>query len=297
MKSFDELKIDQHELENFESNVLINSLKSFDEDSEHNDEFCENCMKIFNFKVNYSNSNLENLLHEEIVQFEEKVNAITMSKSEMFRNLITDLRNVIFETLNINYEIYTYGSYANGLNLPWSDIDLLIEFNDSKDPKIYLDKLEKAFAKTPHFLDSKFIRFATIPVLKLTTDQEYGNTKIDITIKESTHSGLNCVNLVKQYLIFYKPLKPVTLVLKQLLHKISLNDPYLGGLSSYGLILMIVAFFQSLILKNIYYEIEENFGKILIEFLRFYSTNFDYVNNQIMPCYPDELMNPFPYVN
>lgn len=53
-----------HQPQNFESNIVIKSLKSFDDDSETNkDKFCDVCLKVFNFKIKYQNNNLENILH------------------------------------------------------------------------------------------------------------------------------------------------------------------------------------------------------------------------------------------
>ena len=47
------------------------------------------------------------------------------------------------------------------------------------------------------------------------------------------------------------------------------NDPYLGGLSSYALLLMIVSFLQA---KNKPTLIENvNLGELLLEFLKYYS--------------------------
>ena len=295
--SFEFNNENNHKLK-FESNILINSLQSSDEESNQiNDDYCENCIKMFNIKVNYTNSNLEKLLHEEIVEFVKEVDLITENKQKTFKEIIISLREIISSAVKSGFELYTYGSYANGLNLPWSDIDLLIEFTDNSDGKENLELIEKAFKKSEKFLEANYIKSASIPVLKLFTDVSFGSTKIDITIKDSNHFGLNCVALIKKYLVIYKPLKPVTLVLKQLLYKTELNDPYKGGLSSYGLILMVVSFLQSLILKDLYSKIENNFGKILIEFLRFY-TNFDYLNNQIVASYyHEEVLNPFPYVN
>lgn len=42
----------------------------------------------------------------------------------------------------------------------------------------------------------------------------------------------------------YPVLRNITMVMKHLLKMYSLNDPYTGGLSSYALILLIVAFMQ-----------------------------------------------------
>lgn len=69
------------------------------------------------------------------------------------------------------------------------------------------------------------------------------NKKVDISIFDSRHNGLACVDLVKEYLSFYPALKPIVLALKQYLYTLNLNDTYLGGLSSYGLILMVVFMF------------------------------------------------------
>ena len=290
-------KVENNHKLKFESNILINSLQSSDEESNQiADEYCENCIKIFNIKINYTNSNLEKLLHEEIIDFVKEVDTITENKQITFKNIITYLREIITSTLKSGFQIYTYGSYANGLNLPWSDIDLLIEFTDDSDGKENLELIHKALKNSEKFLEANYIKSASFPVLKLFTDSSLGNTKIDINIKDDKNYGLNCVNLVKEFLILYKPLKPVTLVLKQLLYKTELNDPYKGGLSSYGLILMVVSFLQSLIIKDVYGSIKDNYGKILIEFLRFY-TNFDYSKNQIVASiYHKEIINPYPYV-
>ena len=51
-------------------------------------------------------------------------------------------------------------------------------------------------------------------------------------------------DLVKQLMNKYESLKPLVLALKNILKRGNLNDPYKGGISSYGLILMIVYFLQ-----------------------------------------------------
>jgi non-canonical poly(A) RNA polymerase PAPD5/7 len=67
---------------------------------------------------------------------------------------------------------------------------------------------------------------------------------IDITHMTEQHNGLKCVELVKEYILDCWFIEPLILVLKQMLRVNGLNDPYHGGLSSYGLLLMIVAFIQ-----------------------------------------------------
>lgn len=64
-------------------------------------------------------------------------------------------------------------------------------------------------------------------------------------------------------------IEPLLLVLKQFLKANELNDPYKGGLSSYGLFLMISSFLQ---LKNYPKQLSQvNLGMILIDFMGTYS--------------------------
>ena len=49
-----------------------------------------------------------------------------------------------------------------------------------------------------------------------------------------------------------------------------LNDPYKGGLSSYGLLLMIVAFIQFRNLNKVKVPQTINLGNILLDFLHYY---------------------------
>ena len=59
--------------------------------------------------------------------------------------------------------------------------------------------------------------------------------------------------------------------IKKLLSLKGLNSPYTGGLSSYGVILMIVAYINFFCLQNTWL----NIFQLLIHFLEFYSSKFD----------------------
>ncbi len=83
--------------------------------------------------------------------------------------------------------------------------------------------------------------------------------QIDISIQDQRHYGLRCVELVKTFLKDYDVLEPIVLALKNILKLAGLNDPYTGGLSSYGLILMVVSFLQVL---NIFYIVSNRSKKI-----------------------------------
>ena len=81
-----------------------------------------------------------------------------------------------------------------------------------------------------------------MPILKLVTVESLGARKIDITW--NTHSGERCVQLVRHYIRVLPTFKPLIVVLKQMFQLAKLNNPYNGGLSSYGVTLLLVAFLQ-----------------------------------------------------
>eukprot|EP01016_Furgasonia_blochmanni_P054687 TRINITY_DN9040_c0_g2_i1.p1 TRINITY_DN9040_c0_g2~~TRINITY_DN9040_c0_g2_i1.p1 ORF type:complete len:212 (-),score=47.27 TRINITY_DN9040_c0_g2_i1:98-673(-) len=61
------------------------------------------------------------------------------------------------------------------------------------------------------------------------------------------------------------------------------NDTYTGGLCSYGLILMLVAFMQekATIDQRLILPQSPNLGTLLLEFLRYYGRDFDYHNRAV----------------
>ena len=69
-------------------------------------------------------------------------------------------------------------------------------------------------------------------------------------------------------------LRPLTLVLKQLLLERGLNDPYSGGLSSFGLVLLIAFILHRRRTRN-GGDVSEDLGAALEEFLRFFGDEFD----------------------
>jgi len=65
---------------------------------------------------------------------------------------------------------------------------------------------------------------------------------VDITHLTDQHKGLECIQLVRHYLQVYPFMRPIVLCLKNLLKIHKLNDPYTGGLSSYGVILLVIGY-------------------------------------------------------
>lgn len=146
----------------------------------------------------------------------------------------------------------------------------------------------------------KYIRGAAYPVLKIECTSLFNFKRLDITIKEIRHTGMSCVDLVREYIAEYEHiLKPMVFVLKQMVYMANLNDPFTGGINSYGLILMVVAFLQSE-LKTMGYSkeyISQNLGTFFLNFLNTYGNVVDYQQYDIRPSLVrDFLADPKPFI-
>jgi non-canonical poly(A) RNA polymerase PAPD5/7 len=111
-----------------------------------------------------------------------------------------------------------------------------------------------------------------MPIIKVTCTEEYMNFNLDISLRQKDHYGLECISLVKNYLATYKNLEYLTLVIKHILKLNDLNDPFKGGISSYGIVLMIVFYLQNY-KKNYNVEIscdQEKLGGLLLGFFYYY---------------------------
>jgi non-canonical poly(A) RNA polymerase PAPD5/7 len=118
-----------------------------------------------------------------------------------------------------------------------------------------------------------------MPVTKVCCTAAFGKTNIDLTIQDGRHNGLHCVRLIKDFLREYKVLEPMVLVLKEFLKISGFNDPYTGGLSSYGLILIVVSFLQERTMQfgaNYLSSESPNLGKLILDFLFYYGFYFSF---------------------
>lgn len=81
--------------------------------------------------------------------------------------------------------------------------------------------------------------------MRLGAKHAYRN--VNITFQTYYHNGLKCNALLREYMGKDPHVRPLVLVLKKLLYVNQLHDTYTGGLGSYSLVLLVVAFLQVLL--------------------------------------------------
>ena len=231
----------------------------------------------------YDHNYIVSCLQKDLTDYQAYVKEQIAIKKPVIQEILQELQAVVNE-VNPNYKVNLYGSYCTGLCLPWSDIDTVITCESGQTDDYFLGRLYYKLTNKPWVREHKYIENTAIPIIKLVSNDKF-SFHIDISEESENHFGLKTVELVKSYLKAYSVLEPIILALKTLLNNGNLNNPYTGGLSSYGLILMVVSFIQSEIDNEKYNEKSPNIlGETFLNVLGHYGIFFDY-NNYVIITY------------
>ena len=240
--------------------------------------------KKFSFNSNkILNKDICQFLQKDLQDYQIYTKSFTAQNQKIINDLLDQLKEAVNEITD-KYEVKLYGSRATNLCLMWSDLDVVIikknpKNNALQNPLSILDKLCSNLNQKSWIKAIKYINTAKVPIIKLTTIDEFKNMQIDISMEDQSHYGLKCVDLVKGFIKEYEVLEPLVFAIKTLLKIAYLNDPYTGGISSYGVILMIVFFLKQEKKKG--RQISLNFlGELFIDFLLYYGSNLNsnYIN-------------------
>ena len=301
--SKEKLKIENQKNKIKELESTINDINLYLENPEKKREMENEFLNLKFNNVTYQEMYIIKSLQKDLTDYQEYIEEIISHKKPIIQDLLKELQNTVNE-INPHYKVNLYGSYCTGLCLPWSDMDTVISFTPGYQEEFFLNKL---FVKliTKNWVKSyKFIENTNVPIIKLVSNDKY-NFHIDISVQDDNHFGLKTVELIKSYLNTYSVLKPIILALKTLLNNGNLNNPYTGGLSSYGLVLMVVSFIQSKIDSQKYNSNSPIIlGETFLNVLGHYGIFFDFNKFIIItyPVYPikddnNEKETSFPFIN
>ena len=235
----------------------------------------------------YDDNFVTHILQKDLLDYQKYIQEQMNLKKYIIEKLIQNVQTTVNEVLK-SCEVKIYGSYATGLSLPWSDLDLVLI---NRNPTInqiglILRNLYYGFKGKMWIYSMKYSENQPLPIIKIITTNEFNSIHINISIQDDKHYGLKCVNLVKSYLKEYSVLLPLVLALKTILKNANLNNNNSGGLSSYGLILMVVSYIQSKRENNNLQEEEVDIiGKTFHGFLGHYGIYFDF-NKYVILTYP-----------
>ncbi|XP_037732708.1 inactive non-canonical poly(A) RNA polymerase protein Trf4-2 [Drosophila subpulchrella] len=213
------------------------------------------------------------LLHQEIDQF---YNYIQSTPTEFYLRAEA-VRRIEDVVLSIwpGACVEVFGSFRTGLNLPDSDIDLVVHHGYYWNPGL-LHELQSELVSqgvtdpdTVSVLDK-----ASVPVVKFT--ERISRIKFDVTFNAGA-SGVQAAELIKDFIRQFPELPKLVMVLKQYLSLQGLNEVYsCGGVSSYALTLMVISFLQQQARLGKRYNANNKLGLLLLQFLDYYGRKFDF---------------------
>ena len=175
----------------------------------------------------YDDKYIVKCLQKDILDFQEYVKDGIKINKPVTDELLRLVKVAVSETIP-DWEVNIYGSHSTGLCLPWSDLDIVLvskkvnfSNNFSSLQSLYINLYDKPWIKSIKLIDG-----AIIPIIKMTVSDEFNSMQMDISLQDSKHFGLKCVELVKSFMNEYEALEPLIFALKNLLKNANLNDPY-----------------------------------------------------------------------
>ncbi|KAJ1350078.1 hypothetical protein KIN20_005788 [Parelaphostrongylus tenuis] len=217
-------------------------------------------------------------LHEEIKDIFQWLRPCRLEEAirlEVFRKV----KNAIKERWKgNNVRVSVFGSLRTRLFLPTSDIDILVECDEWKET----DVMSRCMQETANHLEemglAKSVAVfsdAYVPIVKIVEK----DTLVNVDISFNTAQGVKAADYIEKVKEEFPVVEPLILVLKQFLILRRLNTTYTGGLSSYGLILMLINFLHHYgmpVRRKHPYSPEVNLGELLMRFFEVYAQEVNY---------------------
>ena len=135
--------------------------------------------------------------------------------------IIPLLQDVITSLGYGEYKLRIFGSYATGLSLPSSELDLVVVGSSNKpivNEHLLLQKLYGKLNEMKGFQCS-FVENFIWPFVMCSCGKEFNNIVVNISVQDNNckHKGLQCIELIGRYVNMYPILEPVIIVIKQIL--------------------------------------------------------------------------------
>ncbi|KAH8315198.1 hypothetical protein KR074_005510, partial [Drosophila pseudoananassae] len=213
------------------------------------------------------------LLHQEIEKFFSYMQSTPIEfflRAEAVRR-IEDVVLSIWPTSCVD----VFGSFRTGLNLPVSDIDMVV-YHANHWHKAPLHELKRELiAREVAEPDSIIVLDkASMPVVKFT--ETISQIKFDVNFNAAA-SGVQAAELIREFIREFPDLPKLVMVLKQFLTIHGMNVVYsTGGVSSYALTLMCISFLKKQARSKNNYSSRKKLGLLLLQFLDYYGRKFDF---------------------
>ena len=131
------------------------------------------------------------------------------------------------------------------MHLPSSDIDLMLTDLDKQiSVTEALEKYKRNVLRLTMVNDASELYSASLPHLRLNITSGLQKLRVNVTVEGNAHCSPEGAQFIQRTLNDCPILKSVYLALKHLFYYCEINEIQQRGLSSYGLLLMVLSYFQ-----------------------------------------------------
>ncbi|KAI9273653.1 hypothetical protein BY458DRAFT_455252 [Sporodiniella umbellata] len=208
------------------------------------------------------------LFHQEFNLFLKYISP-RVDETKLREKVVKEIRYAINDRWD-DAEVDVFGSFATGLFISSSDVDLVISFSRMS-PRI--DAVASQLIESGICIrkDVTVIRHAKVPVIKI--EERYSGLKVDIVL--NTTNGVTTAKLINKELKQYPAARPIILFLKHYLAMRELNEVFTGGLGGYAIFALVVSFLQMHPLVSTgQIDPMENLSVLLLDFMEMYGHQF-----------------------
>ncbi|XP_078168736.1 nucleotidyltransferase family protein isoform X2 [Carex rostrata] len=215
-------------------------------------------------------------LHKEILDFCDFV-APTPEEEESRTAAVKRVSDVIKHIWS-DCKVEMFGSFRTGLYLPNSDVDIVILESKVRSPQLGLKALAKALTQQKVATKMQVIAKARVPIVKFVER----TSKIAFDISFDLDGGPKAADFIKDAVRKLPPLRPLSLILKVFLQQRELNEVFSGGIGSYALLSMLIAYLQihwrTQDSQAHWQQKEQNLGILLVSFFDFYGRKLNHAD-------------------
>lgn len=228
-------------------------------------------------------------LHDEIVAYACFVSPAP-AEVQARRLIVSAIQAAVTKILK-HATVSVFGSVATDLCLPNDDIDLTIiaDIPPQLGTRSILHELSSGLRFAQISENSQVISRSRVPLISLKTTHLLASLPVNISVNADT--GLKVADIVRDFLDKMPALRPLVIVLKQMLSQCGLDSEATYGLSTYSLTCMVISFLQVNPKERSTDLIEnpmenESLGTLLLDFLFYYTNTFDYATARICVTSP-----------
>ncbi|KAL4464118.1 hypothetical protein ABPG74_006055 [Tetrahymena malaccensis] len=219
-------------------------------------------------------------LHNEIIELTDYLSP-TKQEHEIRLKSMERLKKILLDAVP-ECEVKTFGSFSTELYLPNSDIDMVIVKDDIQNKQLYKKVADKIMNCEDIYENINLVTNAKVPIIKFVEKE----TQINFDISFNKEDGVKQLSEVKKGLELYPEMRYLIMVMKCVLRQRDLHETYSGGIGSFLLFCMILAFLRDLRKQyekeNRVQEIQNiTLGEYLLKMFKFYGF-FDVDNKRII---------------